>query len=605
MTLSAPTLPPEPQDDAFIRWLRRGWNAPLMVALLWLGLCAIMLVSHWPNIIALDFRDPDDAMRMVQVRDFLAGQSWFDVSQHRVNPPYGGPMHWSRLLDLPIAALILLFRPIVGMDIAERIAAALVPLLILGAICFTIYASARRLMSRPVAVLTVALLLSNITLLAQTTPLRIDHHDWQILMMAVMVYGLLHPSPLRGGLIIGGAIALWLHISTEGLPYAAIIGAILALRYAVKAQEGPRLMAYVMIMSVGSALLLWLTHGWKGSLISYCDAMSPLYLTPLILLCAITALGQRFIGNESWLRRLLPVTIGAGAAAALYMMIAGPCINGPFRTLDPLVYNLWYLAVMEGLPITRQSLAMTGIIIAPSLVGMVGLFMAGRAETDPDRALEWHSLLIALLGCFLVSLMVMRTMATAHVVAVLGTGWLLARLHASVARHPVMPVRALLTSLLILLTPLGSAMVTSSAIKLFSSQPHQQDEGNQPVPFDTKALRTLPPVTILAPIDLGPAILLYTHHNVIGTAHHRNIAGLKIVIQAFTAPPAEARRIIAATKADYLLLPAHLPETDRYDIFAPKGLAAQMSKGHRPDWLIPVHLPGNETGLYRIIRTAK
>ena len=46
----------------------------------------------------------DDAMRLVQVRDFLAGQSWFDLTQYRLSPP--GTMHWSRLVDAPLAILI-------------------------------------------------------------------------------------------------------------------------------------------------------------------------------------------------------------------------------------------------------------------------------------------------------------------------------------------------------------------------------------------------------------------------------------------------------------------------------------------------------------------
>ena len=41
-----------------------------------------------------------------QVRDWMAGQSWFDVVQHRLNPPLGVDMHWSRLVDAPIAAIM-------------------------------------------------------------------------------------------------------------------------------------------------------------------------------------------------------------------------------------------------------------------------------------------------------------------------------------------------------------------------------------------------------------------------------------------------------------------------------------------------------------------
>ena len=92
-----------------------------------------MIAIGWSNVLDRRFPDPDDAMRLLQVRDWLAGQSWFDVTQYRLNLPFGAPMHWSRLVDLPIAAVILLFRPIFGADGGETAALIIVPLLTLGA----------------------------------------------------------------------------------------------------------------------------------------------------------------------------------------------------------------------------------------------------------------------------------------------------------------------------------------------------------------------------------------------------------------------------------------------------------------------------------------
>jgi hypothetical protein len=40
------------------------------------------------------FADTDDAMRMVMARDLLAGQSWYDLTVHRLNTPFGGELHW-------------------------------------------------------------------------------------------------------------------------------------------------------------------------------------------------------------------------------------------------------------------------------------------------------------------------------------------------------------------------------------------------------------------------------------------------------------------------------------------------------------------------------
>ena len=51
--------------------------------------------------------DGDDQMRLVVVRDWLAGQSWWDTRQYRVLPPEGISMHWSRYIDAGIAAILL------------------------------------------------------------------------------------------------------------------------------------------------------------------------------------------------------------------------------------------------------------------------------------------------------------------------------------------------------------------------------------------------------------------------------------------------------------------------------------------------------------------
>ena len=77
------------------------------------------------------FADNDDAMRMVVVRDFLSGQNWFDHTQYRLNTPWGADMHWSRLVDLPIAALVLLARPLAGAS-AEIVPAWVWPIMLLA-----------------------------------------------------------------------------------------------------------------------------------------------------------------------------------------------------------------------------------------------------------------------------------------------------------------------------------------------------------------------------------------------------------------------------------------------------------------------------------------
>ena len=83
------------------RW--RGTGAGWLL-LFWLLVAGYMLLDRWGAIRGFALGDTDDNMRMMQVRALLAGQGWYDLRQYRLNPPFGADIHWSRLVDLPIAA---------------------------------------------------------------------------------------------------------------------------------------------------------------------------------------------------------------------------------------------------------------------------------------------------------------------------------------------------------------------------------------------------------------------------------------------------------------------------------------------------------------------
>ena len=92
-------------------------------------LCAIglllTLALSWPSAVAVwrtgAFANTDDAMRLVEVRDWLAGQAWFDLHQYRLDPPGGVDMHWTRALDLPLGLMIRLFSLLLPVEGAERL----------------------------------------------------------------------------------------------------------------------------------------------------------------------------------------------------------------------------------------------------------------------------------------------------------------------------------------------------------------------------------------------------------------------------------------------------------------------------------------------------
>ena len=201
--------------------------------LVWLALCALMLLAKFSAILAHKFPDPDDTLRLVQVRDLLAGQGWIDLHQYRIDPTHGTLMHWSRLVDLPILAVIALITPLAGTSAAEMAALIAVPLLTLGVILAVVARISSRFFdieSTTFACLTLGLAPM---LVAQIQPMRIDHHGWQVASVMVALLGLLPSRGWRGAILAGAALAFGVSISLELLPLIAAFGAVFALRWLV------------------------------------------------------------------------------------------------------------------------------------------------------------------------------------------------------------------------------------------------------------------------------------------------------------------------------------------------------------------------------------
>lgn len=577
----------------------------LMLLLFWLLFCIVALVAYRHSIARFEFIDVDDAMRLQQVRDWIAGQGWFDVSQHRVNPPFGGPMHWSRIVDLPIAAIILLARPLVGMAHAEVLACIIVPLVLAGCLCLALYHAVRRVTGDNILPLfSVALLLVTPTVLIQFPPLRIDHHGWQILMAAIALCGALDPHRIRGGVTAAVAMAVWLTISSEGLPYAALFGAIFALRQWIDGEECPRLTSFGAVLGPLSFLLVLSTRGWTAITDSACDSLSSVYLLPLCGFAIAMPVASRLLGSASGQRRFAAAAVAGGGAVALLLLSGRHCLtDGPFSALSPMAYRYWYLGVLEGRPVWEQGLNMGGVILLPALTGLIGTFWAWRASVTRKEATAWMTVGLSLLGATLVSIAVMRAITVAHLFALPGTAWLLLHLlrRAQGSTHAI--VRIMGSAVLMVLTPTGlsAAWLTASA----SPAPEKIPVDSCRSSVAVSALNALPRSLLFAPVDLGPDILFRTPHSVIGTGHHRNLAGINAVVGAFLDRPADARAIIMAagngTGADYVIICPGLNDLAHYAKASPDGLAARLAKGQVPYWLTRVPMAG-PIQAYKVIR---
>ncbi|MBF0307809.1 MAG: hypothetical protein HQL41_19510, partial [Alphaproteobacteria bacterium] len=79
--------------------------------------------------------DPDCYMRLTRVAWLLDAGGWWDASMPRSNAPYGEALHWTRPLDLLLAAGAWPLAPLLGLERALFVWGALIsPLLLLAAL---------------------------------------------------------------------------------------------------------------------------------------------------------------------------------------------------------------------------------------------------------------------------------------------------------------------------------------------------------------------------------------------------------------------------------------------------------------------------------------
>lgn len=589
-------------------------TALLATLLVWL-LCSALMIARASDLIAsFTFRDSDDALRLQQVRDWMAGQGWFDMTQHRIFPPAGGPMHWSRIVDLPLAAVIALARLFTDQANAERIACVIVPLLTLLGLFLTIHAMIVQVTSRrAVAVMGSIMLALSMGIAIQFLPMRIDHHGWQILLGALACLLALR-SLTRGvgqAALAGLVMALSLAVAIEGLPLAVAIAAAYALLYLrgrTRTMDFALLITYLTSLTASGTALLLAMRGLPGAATPWCDALSPAYLPAMAVAATTLLLGERLVGSSAARRRLLALGM-AGAAGAIMVAASAPqCLAGPFSTLDPVVYRYWYLNVGEGMPVWRQAIDLAIMVPLPGALGLLGT-LAALAYAPREQRDTWLMLLVLQIATFAVSLTVMRAMGLAHALALPGTAWLFMTAFASAMRRAVRPARIILGLSCFVLTPIGAEAVAYTLVVPAGNGSEEAAHARSwqikyacTTQTTLKGLDALGPALIFAPLDIGPDIIIYTRNSVVATGHHRNRDGMRAVISAFIAAPQEAHAIVTGTGARYLAYCEGQREVTNYAKANPRGLMAQIKQGRPPDWLEPVAMPrGEAIKVYRII----
>ncbi|MEM8695605.1 MAG: AcrB/AcrD/AcrF family protein [Pseudomonadota bacterium] len=571
-------------------WLKDRWRTGVLA--IWLAISVAMIFARLPDIAALALGDTDDNLRLAQVRALLGGQAWFDLTQYRLAPPVGADIHWSHLPDLPIAGLIVLLEPLLGSAAAERWAAALAPLLPFGIGLSAIALIARRAID-PIA-WPLALLVTFCAgiLMPMWLPLRIDHHGWQLAMLAVAVAGLVDAKPARGGATTGLATALSLTIGLEMLLFLALIGAAGALFWVRDRAENSRIATYGATLGGGAALGFALFAS-NANRMPVCDALSPVWLSAvaaagaLLLLLAVLPL-------RSWIARIGAGALAGGTLAIGFALVWPDCLARP-EGVSAELQAIWLDNVQEARPVYRQGWRKALLIVALPLSGLAGYALAIATASKTGRRI---ALLIALavlaLASFALLFWQVRTAPAAQLLAIPGATilgmYLLPRWRRSASMLP--RVGGSLAALALM-----TGLWAIAPIAAFP-EPADMDETSESGPGckDSAAfapLRALPEATILTPIDMAPRLIVMTPHRGIAGPYHRNGDAMLDVFYGLRGDDGRLRETVDRYGVDYILLCPGMPGEVHYGGEDPESSFARLNRSDAPVWLEPVALPSD------------
>lgn len=552
--------------------------------------------------------DNDDIMRLVVVRDLLSGQSWFDTTQYRLGLEGGTQMHWSRLIDLPIANLISFFSMFFEQHQAEAIALTIWPVLLVVPVLFGMGLAAYRLGGT--MAMHVTLVLTSIFLVAlnRFQPGSIDHHNVQLALIACIAAMLLDPKNRARDHAVAGLLAgLAIAIGAETTPLIGAVCLVVALRWL---RHGAAMRDAAAAFGLSLALTVTLAFFATVAPAQYrqvtCDSLSYGFY-------ALATLGGGVLFLTASLTSVwsLPGRLGALAGAGLViaasvLVIAPGCLGNPLDTLDPLLVTFWLSGVTEAQSAIAQfklEPASIGIFYAPGLLAIaVCLWRIRRGQ-----AVEAHAVVLGLLAvAFAITILQIRGAIFSNMLSALPLGYAIADLQRASRAQPK-NIRTALAFIGLTLASVPACWAVAGALLPGPSQDTLKSglSNGQERPSCSAAASITPlaaePIGVVAgSSNLGAPILRYTGHRTLSAPYHRNQGGMLTELHIGLSNPQQAEAFLRGAHVTLLAFCENDSQVHNIAKAEPGGLYADLFKGKVPAYLEPI--PGTENAWLRLYR---
>jgi hypothetical protein len=349
---------------------------------------AVPAARQRPIALANWLGDTDDAVRLVTVRELLGGAPWFDTTLPRIGAPEPLVSHWSRLIDAPLALLMLLFRPLFGTEGAEIATRMVWPALLFFILQLMI---SRELRRRAWAACRVALpVCRDAAGAVQAGPHRPSQRADPVRGRRAHVSG----AQPRGGahrLDRRRADRLGLAVGYEAI---GLVVPALGLAAMVALWEGRGIGGVARAATAATGVLLAAlvaTVPPSRWFVINCDALA--LNLPLLAGCCATGLwaAQHVPDRFGAAGRLGVAGLCAAAGVVIFSVIEPACLMGPFGQVNPALKPIWLDRVMESKSILSfgdnqyaPMLAFVAFVVA----GIVAQLRSGGR--GPPRRTRWR-----------------------------------------------------------------------------------------------------------------------------------------------------------------------------------------------------------------------
>lgn len=582
-----------------------GRGGGLWIPLLIFVILSYRIVAQMPG--PADFfvsLENDSAVRLVVIRELMAGQGWFDMSLPRLGPGTDFQIHWSRLVDGPIAGLIWISGFFTDRADAEYLALTIWPLALFAAIILLPAAIAARLgggVAGLVAGLVSALTFNSNRLFK---PGAMDHHNLQMVLLAVVILGLVGRK--RPGLAaLGGfAMAYSLAIGVETLPHLAVAAVAMALIwFAGGPAERPGALGFAAGLGAGLPVLFLVSAPAAAYRGGFCDALSVDLAVPVTLGAAALGLAASLVSTRSAAMRLAVLGVAGAVIALVTLRYLPACLTNPYAALDPYLRDRWLALVNEAqsLPFILRHQIVTPLYLGFYLLaGAAMLISLGFARARPAQRAEWLSFAALLAVSLVMSWYQVRGTVAANLVSIVPMAAAIAGLRLRMAERRAPRYGFLALGLLIACLPItwwsaanliGRTQHPGGTMPAGVTAAAPVSRGGCFTPDGFAALAALPPGLISANSNLGAQLLLNTPHRVLAAPYHRNQAGMRAQLEiSLAGSGAEAEAVMRRVGVTYVVSCDDDPELATLATLGFSGFGLKLQHGEVPDFLVPVPL---------------